>query len=474
MKKQQPNILLIVADQHRWDCLGVAGRYPVITPHLDQLADDGAWFTQAYTPIPVCGPARQAMLSGLAPDSYGNLWNLDFLDCPALQPSDNFHLAALARAGYDTTLIGGWNVSRQHTPRDFGYTRHIDLQAEMQEVASRYSEPAWQNGWFGEPSPIALADSRTHLAASAVCERMRQAAEQDQPWLIRVDFKDPHLPCRPSEPFSSLYRPEDMIPWDSYPDQLKDKPYIQRQQLINWQLLDRTWQEWRQTVALYFGMISQIDDAVGQMLRQLEDLGMQDDTLVIYTSDHGDLCGGHGMIDKHYVLYDDVIRIPLIVRDPLHNRALGRINAFVSHLDLGATIADRCALPGVADGHGRSWLPLLDGATQPDRQEAVCSANGQQFGFYAQRCIRTKDWLYVWNLTDIDELYEVATDPGQLVNRIADPTVREPLKALRQRLYTVLRTRQDPFVRTDWVRDQLLCGRKLDGSSGFERLVGSV
>lgn len=460
MAGAHPNILMIVADQQRWDCLGAAGRTAVSTPHLDRLAADGTFFEHAFTPIPVCGPARQAMLSGLAPDSYGGLWNLDFLNCPALQPSDHFFMAGLRRAGYRSTLIGKWNVSQQHTPQDFGFDRQISLKEEMAAAARRYPDPAWPHGWLGDPSPVALADSRTHLAARAACKQMEQDAQSGQPWLIRVDFQDPHLPCRPSEPFASMYRPEELAPWDSFPDTLANKPYIQHQQRVNWKLQDKTWQDWSRTVALYLAMISQIDAAVGLMLDKLAGLGLAEKTIVIYTSDHGDLCGGHGMIDKHYVLYDDVTRIPLIVRDP----RLGggkRVKSFVSHLDLGATIADLCGLSGVDAGHGRSLQPLLEGLEELDRDAAVCSANGQQFGLFTQRSIRTADWLYVWNLTDTDELYAVQSDPGQLVNRIGDPQLEPVLTTLRQRLYETLKARQDPFVRTDWVRDQLMSNQKL-------------
>jgi arylsulfatase A-like enzyme len=367
MPEKPPNILMIVADQHRWDCLGAAGRYPIRTPNLDRLAAGGACFSRAFTPIPVCGPARQALLSGLAPDSYGGLWNLDFLDCPALLPADHFYMSALRRAGWHSTLIGKWNVSRRHAPLDFGFDRHMDLKEIFAKAAEAYPEPAWPNGWFGDPSPVRLSDSKTHLAARAACEQMMAAEKTGRPWLIRVDFQDPHLPCRPSEPFASLYRPQDMVPWDSFADRLDSKPYIQHQQRVNWQLQDKTWQDWSRTVALYFGMISQIDDAVGLLLDQLAALGREQDTLVLYTSDHGDLCGGHGLIDKHYVLYDDVTRVPLLLRWPCRIPGGLRLDAFVSHLDLGATLADLA-----------SWRASIQDMANP--WSRCCAAGSSQSG----------------------------------------------------------------------------------------------
>ncbi len=461
MTKKKPNLLLIVADQQRWDCVGAAGAYPVQTPNLDRLAAEGTFFEKAFTTIPVCGPARQAMLSGLAPDSYGGLWNQNFLACADLLPQDDFWLAGLARAGYKSSLIGKWNVAQNYRPVDFGYHNYIDLAQATAKAQAAYAQPAWPGGWFGDPSPFALADSATHVAAGLALEQIEQDYKSDQPWLIRLDLPDPHLPCRPCQPFASMYQPQDLPAWPGFGDDLADKPYIQRQQLVNWQLQGKTWQEWSRTVALYLGMISQIDAAVGLLLERLDLLGLAQDTIVIYTSDHGDMCGSHGMIDKHYVLYDDVTRVPFLLRYPAQVKAGQRASQYVSHLDLGATIADLCQLDGVNPGHGQSLLPLLKGKTMPGKDHAVCSSNGQQFGLYSQRSIRTDDWLYVWNLTDTDELYSVQADPGQKNNLIKAASLELELAALRRQLYETLLSRNDPFARTDWLHVQLLQGKKL-------------
>ena len=459
----QPNILLLIADQHRLDCVGAFGRFAGIrTPNLDRLAAEGAFFEHAFTSNPVCAPARQALLSGLFPDSYGGLWNPDFLPTPTLQPSPGFYTAALARSGYSCSLIGKWNTSLTHAPTDFGFTRHIDYKEHDRLIAAGYPDLSWQRGWFGEPSPIALADSKTHWAARQACELIRQDTEQNKPWLVRLDFTDPHLPCRPSEPFASRFDPKQIEPWDSFGDPLAGKPYIQRQQLVNWGLEGMTWEDWQQTVACYYGMIAQIDDGVGIILNQLRELGIDRQTLVIYTSDHGDLCGGHGMIDKHYTLYDDVTRVPLIFRYP--DRITGglRVREFVSScLDMGATLADLCSLSDVDPGKGYSLAPLLSGQSQPERDFAVSAGNGQQFGLFTQRCIRTADWLYVWNPTDTDEIYSVSEDPGQKNNRIRDPSLSGIVTGLRRRLHDELVRRDDPFAGTSWLEGQLLRDEKL-------------
>jgi len=456
----KPNILLIVADQHRHDALGCAGRFPILTPQIDRLAREGVFFENAFTPCPVCAPARQALLGGRAPESFGALWNPDFIPMPTLSPDPGFHTAALARSGYSCALVGKWNSSISFSPYDFGFSTHIGYEVYNAGIAVKYPTLSYRNGWFGEPTPIALEDSKTHWAASQACSLMVEYAKQETPWYIRVDFTDPHLPCRPSEPFASLYDPDTVEPWDSMGDPLEGKPYIQRQQIRSWGLEGRTWGEWKHTLAMYQGMVSQIDDAVGVLLAQLDSLNLTEDTIVVYTADHGDLCGGHGMLDKHYVLYDDVTRVPLLIRYPRLAHAGHRAKEFASNcLDLGATLGELCGVK-VSAGHGIPLTPMLTGESKPGRDFAVSAASGQQFGLYSQRSIRTKDWLYVWNMTDMDELYDSAADPGQIRNLIHQPDLMEVVEELRKKLHAELRRREDPFVCSGWLDGQLLEGKK--------------
>jgi arylsulfatase A-like enzyme len=456
----QPNILLIIADQHRWDAMGTSRRFCINTPNIDGLARDGAFFEHAFTPCPVCAPARQSLLSGLAPDSFGALWNNDFIPTPTVRPDDGYFTAALGRSGYRCGLIGKWNSSTEFPPSAFGFSDHIGFEEYNKLLSTHYPALTYRNQWFGEPSPVALEDSKTHWMARQACGLMDQYTTQGKPWMVRVDFTDPHLPCRPSQPFASMYDPDALEPWDSFGDTLEGKPYIQRQQLVNWGLEGLKWEDWKTSVAQYYGMVSQIDDAVGIMLGKLASLGQADDTIVIYTSDHGDLGGGHGMLDKHYVLYDDVTRVPFIIRHPPSAKAGVRVGEYVSNcLDLGATIGDLCAVE-VNPGHGRSLAPLLRGELQPERDFSVSSSNGQQFGLYTQRCIRTADWLYVWNLTDVDELYSVPADPGQKHNLISDAALADTVADLRRHLHGELIRRNDPFAQTGWLDCQLLEGKK--------------
>lgn len=465
-----PNVLLLVADQLRYDCLGSSERFPVKTPHLDRLAREGARFTNAFTPSPVCAPARQALLTGRCADSFGALWNYDFIPTKTPSPCERYWTSQLQVQGYRTAFVGKWHSSLEAGALAFGFDEYIGFDTYQKErIAGRYENISYTGGWFGEANPIPLQDAKDSWAADTVSRLIQTYSRENRPWHIRMDITDPHLPCRPSEPFASMYSPEEIAPWDSFGDRFEDKPYIQRQQIVNWGLEGLDWKDWQPCVARYYGMVSQVDYNIGRILDALDRSGGRDNTLVIFTSDHGDLCGGHGMLDKHYVLYDDVTHVPLIVRYPGRISAGTVVDDFVSNcLDIPPTVEAYCQLDTSRLGvrHGRSLLPLLedmpDGSSAfADRNFSVSAGNGQQFGLYTQRSIRTHQSKYIWNATDIDEFYDLICDPGEKHNLIRSPQRQEEIAALRRTLYQELKRRDDPFAKTGWLDKTFLEGKKL-------------
>lgn len=465
-RQGRPNVLIIMADQLRYDCLGYAGLVPVVTPHIDRLASEGMWFEAAFCHFPVCGPSRQSFVCGRRPDAFGALWNASMgLKVSSLEPTAYSWTRTLREGGYLCGYVGKWDVHPDYDPLAYGYDEYIDTRAlHGAMVRERYLKLAYANGYFGETDPLLLELSSTHWTAARAGELLGRLASSEGPWHLRVNFEEPHPPCRPAEPFAGMYGPEAAVPWGSFGETFEGKPYIQRQQLRSWGIESFGWEDWAPIVARYYAVISQLDDAVGRLLKQLDDLGLRDSTWVVFTTDHGDMCGGHRMMDKHYVMYEDVVRVPLAMRWPGVIPAGRRTSEMIYHLlDLPPTILDICQFSAPQDHHfhGRSFKNLLV-EEKPDesRQEIVASYNGQQFGLYTQRMIRTKEWKYVWNLTDVDELYDLRRDPHELRNRIADPDAVPILRELRTRLYEVLRRDGDPMVRNDWLKRQLLEGEK--------------
>lgn len=291
------------------------------------------------------------------------------------------------------------------------------------------------------------------------------------PWHMALHFAEPHLPCRPSGRFATMYDPAAVPEWDGFRETFAGKPYIQRQQLYSWGIERFGWDDWAPIVARYYGVISQLDEAIGRVLAALETCGAAEDTVVIFTADHGDMCGSHRMMDKHYILYDDVVRVPLVIRLPdwRQGSETGRVcDRFVyNFLDLAPTLLELLNLPDADPGNlqGRSLVPLLkggDGSAGGDWRDAVVSTyNGQQFGLYNQRMIRTERWKYIWNPTDIDEMYDLHADPAELDNRIGRWAHDAVVTELRRRLYEQLTADGDPLVGNEWMRRQLLEGAKL-------------
>lgn len=453
--KKKPNILFVLMDQYRFDCLGGSGLTPVKTPNIDEFRKSALSFENAYTPLPVCSPARQSLLTGRWPDSFGALWNYGTASVHGLEKGTRTWVQSLAEEGYETVHIGQWHVSDRGGPTDFGYTKFVSPKIYSDYIAKKYPPYEYKNGWFGEPSPYPVEDAQSHFMTRLAIEEMRSA--KGKPWHIFLDLPFPHLPCRPSSPFAEMYRSEDTIPWQSYGDTLENKPFCQRQQIRNWGLEGRTWEDWAPTVAYYYGMCSQLDDAFGLLIKELEEEGILEDTIVVLTSDHGDTSGGHGMMDKHYILYDDVTHIPFIIRYPKCFTP-GKETRFVCNcLDFAPTLEEILELPSLPDEHGTSLLATIQGKNP--EEFSVSSSNGQQFGAFTQRCIRTEDYKYIWNLTDTDELYDLKNDPGEKINRIDDPKMGTIMTELREKLYYALVRRKDPYA-VEWVKGQLLGNTK--------------
>ncbi len=450
------NFLLINADQLRYDCLSFMGLRGVRTPNLDRLAARSVRYTRAFTPLPVCAPARQALLCGRHPDRFGAQWNYDFMPTPTVQPQWCWS-TVLPEAGYQTAYLGRFHLSPDKKPQDFGYGKWISWADHKSLIAGKYPDLSWSGGWLGCPSPIDVEDSGTHWMARQACGVLEEFCASGKPWHLWVDYEEPHLPCRPSEPYATMYDPAAIPPWPGFGDSFRNKPYCHRQQTFSWDTDRLGWDDFAPMVARYYGVVSQLDEAIGRILDKLDKLGQTEQTVIVFTSDHGDMCGSHQMLDKHYVLYDDILRVPLLVSHPYF--APRTSSAMVMNcLDIPASI------PGWFGIQPRE--PLTDGTAlelseeKHPRSEVVCTSNGQQFGLYTTRCLRTDRWKYVWNLTDVDELYDLDEDPGEKHNLIGLPEQSTRIADMRHRLYTNLTGHGDPFAGNEWMKRQLLEGKK--------------
>ncbi len=462
------NILLIQADQHRADCIGVNGGGPLgarlQTPHLDQLARDGINFTHAFCPIPLCTPSRTSLLTGTWPQQHGNIINPGTEVSCSLQAGLPTFSETLRDAGYTLGYVGKWGVAAKRDPTAFGFTDYVPERAYSAWRSAQNLPPKPKsNRWFGEVDPHIRPDqSALAWGANEAIRLLHKAAASEQPFFIRWDPSEPHLPNVVPEPYASLYPPRTIPPWPNFADPLTDKPYIQAQQRRTWAIDDWVWENWAPIVGRYLGEITLLDQQIGRVLAALDGLGLAENTVVIYTADHGDMCGGHGMIDKHYVMYDELVRVPLLVRWPGVVAAGRSCNHFVAHgLDLAATFCELAGVDQPKSFGGESLLPVLREQEPPGQQRADIFASyyGNQFGLYSQRMVRDQRWKYVWNATAEDELYDLTGDPGEITNLAAQSAYASELARLRLRLVYWMEQTQDPIL-NPWIRQQLIEGNK--------------
>jgi arylsulfatase A-like enzyme len=365
-------------------------------------------------------------------------------------------LAASLRRGY---FAGKWDIAKGTKPRDFGFNTYCGKSEYASYFKERYPALNFEGDWFGCESPVKLEDADTHFFARKAADFIREDSKNSNTdkdgFFLWVDFGVPHLPCRPSAPFSNLYNAKDFFPWPGFDDPKENKPYTHKQQTLNWNLDKTSWEEMSGQVARYCGVVSQLDDAIGLIVKALEESGHLDDTLIVLTSDHGDMCGNHRMFDKHNSMYDDIVRVPLVLSGSSFKPHTS--SALVSNcLDLPMTISALMGLPALNDTHGLC-LPLTG---ETPRNYVTSSSNGQQFGFFNTRMITDGRYKYVWNLTDVDEFYDAQTDPGECHNLIYEISMAKKVKEFRRELFNDLKTHGDPFA-SEWLAPQLLEGRKL-------------
>lgn len=487
MSASKPNVLIITADQHRGDALGVEGR-PVKTPHLDRIAQRGTRFSTCITPNPVCQPARASILTGLLPRSHGVPDNGIDLDP---KTGEAGFARQFANAGYKTGLIGKAHFSTYNTfsptgnpecnessanypddwygpymgfdhvelavephntspparpPHGQHYERWLYSQADPDEIESLTAFPPELDAaqtWHAQLPP---AWHNSSWCGDRTVEFLRQNG--DEPFCLWTSFPDPHHPFDCPEPWSRLHSPDEVDLPEYRKRDLDRRPWWHRAALENTpQLADRRLLEYRSAfsrvpdqsdeqmvklLANYYGMVSLIDHNVGRIMATLRELGLEDDTIVIYTSDHGDWMGDHGLILKGPMPYDGLLRVPFLMQGP--GVEAGRVvNAPISTMDIAATVHDYCAVPAAVEMHSRSLRGLLDGSeTTRDYAYNEWDLHPSRCGVALQlRTIRTEAHrLTVDAISGAGELYDLDRDRHELQNVYDDPDYAEVRAAM--------------------------------------------
>ncbi len=446
---QPPNLLYIHSDQHNPFVTGCYGDPLVATPHLDRLAASGATFDAAYCTSPICVPSRMSMLTGLHPYQHQTWTNRH-----VLHSGIPTFAHALGAAGYRSVLAGRMHVRgpdqlHGYSDRLVGDHMPNHLGGPMPEMGIlRGTEtPVRKTLTTSGPGQVAYQLHDEEVTAASVnfldgIGREQRAGLSPEPFSLTVGFMLPHPPYVPRQAAYERYRSRITLPRKPRPFDDERHPYLRR-----WRAHTGseavTEEEARNTRAAYWALVSEVDTMVGQILAALHANDLAQNTLVIYTSDHGDMLGEHGLWWKH-VFYEESVRIPLIMAWPGVIAPGVRSDRVVSALDVNATMLDALNAPALPHSPGRSLLGLvaeeLVGAgrgttTWEDLAFAeYCEDQYSPPGGAYQRMMRSGRWKLIDYDDDPPQLFNLAEDPDELVDRAADPACGPVVAELRARV----------------------------------------
>jgi arylsulfatase A-like enzyme len=433
------NILLIHSDQHRHDCIQAHGLRGLHTPHLDRLVREGTTFSRAYSTIPICTPARASLLTGAWPTTHGSFCIPTSEINRAARPDLPTLFPLLKQRGYRTGWVGKYHgelETRHPGPADGVDVFHSAWEYRDHRATHGIPEAPKAHGLFGDENTT-QAPGQTALAWQAdQIIRLLGDGSSSQPQFIRWDPPEPHLPCNPHSDFARLYEAASIAPWPSFPDSLEGKPPILRRQRRIWGIEDWTWEDWAPVVRLYLGIISEMDHHIGRILAHLDATGQAGSTLVIYSTDHGDFCGGHGLMDKHFCFYEDIARIPLILRAPGRIPAGATCDAFASgSIDIARTILAAAGVDAPASFVGHDLTAMAAAGARP-RSFAYAQYFGTESGAYSCRMIRDDRYKFVYHpVGTTHEFYDLEADPGELENLVDSPALASHVRRLQTQLW---------------------------------------
>ncbi len=455
---KQPNILFLMTDQ-------MQGRvfdpdHPCLTPNFDRLASGGVKIQRAYTPNAVCSPARASLMTGLLPHNHGVLEVTHCVDKDQCNLRlDKPHWAQkLTKAGYRTGYFGKWHVEHSDDPTSFGWQestssdRMKQLDADLTKAApedkpyllSHHLEQpeGYRSDLFYAVTPRPPAFRGMGKFTAMGSKFLEDALDGSQPWCCFVSVTEPHDPFVCGEEAFAKYDPEalPLPPNVIAQEELRNQPGLYQKAGRVWShLSDRQRREAR---ACYYASITEIDAQFGKLIDQVEAAGELENTLIVLTSDHGELLGAHGLYCKNVSGYEEVYNIPMILRGP-GVAANAVADARVGLHDLGPTLLDLTGAGPMDAPDSSSFAALLK---EPQNTEEF------QFGFaeyhgtrirLTQRVAWDGDWKFVFNGFDEDELYDLKNDPGELMNLALDPDQNDRVRIMMKKMWAVIRDTGD-------------------------------
>jgi arylsulfatase A-like enzyme len=469
-RPQRPNLLFIFTDEQRWDTLPCYGNDAVQAPNLERLAAQGAVFEHAYVTQSVCTPSRSSLMTGYYPHTTGCIGNNVAL------PADMPTIAELVPDDYARGYVGKWHlgdeVIAQHgfeewVSLDDEYRAHYS-RPEYAETLSDYHHFLVDNGFepdteehgarvFSRPFAAQRDEpyTKARFVGARTADMVRRFGAGERPFMIYANLLEPHMPF--TGPLNDLYDPGDVPTGPAFLQPPADDAALVNRMLSEyfmnseWEGHDlRTEAGWRRIRANYLGLVTLVDNAVGEVLQALDDSGAADNTVVVFTSDHGDMMGDHGILAK-MTQYEEAVRVPLMVRAPWLAGQGRRVHGRFSQIDLVPTLLDLLGQPAPEDLHGCSRVGALQGDGSLGQEDVFIEWNGRHgrngppfttadddtrriLALPWRTVICPDGWKLNLNPEDQCELYDLESDPYEQHNRFDDADQQERIADLRARI----------------------------------------
>lgn len=485
---KRPNILFILTDQQRKDTLSTYGDLLSRTPSLDQLASVSTVFDNAYCTCPICTPARGSIQTGLYPMHHGMLTNSYNYGTMVQELPDTPELLSyrLAEAGYQSAYTGKWHIgsgaenvkndayiqkymgdvefaelklnddalptTRGYIGDDFpghGFGGHIypAFKAHLKEQGLSYDVENIIEGFYGGHRGGEITSGLASTVEHFLIERSKalidELEQKEDPWYLQLNFWGPHEPYFAPTEFLDHYRDLEIPEWHNLHGDSPNKPKIHE---LKRGRTDK-WEDVLPYVRHYFACVEHTDYQIGQLLDYLKERGLYDDTIIFFSADHGESLGIHeGLCDKAIFMYEETCSIPLFVKMPKQKEAQ-RIGKFATSCDIYSTILDYA---GAAEDKlardGKSFKPLIEGEDVPWPDTAVTECSGIGAVLFSQRMLRKGQMKYIFNSGDVDELYDLSSDPYEQINQIDNPAYGSELQMMRESLLSWMEAHNDNLI----------------------------
>ena len=452
----KPNIILITTDQHRGDCLGIDGHPDVQTPNLDALAASGIRFRRGMTESPSCIPARRCLMTGMAPAAQGMVGMTS-------APWDPPHTLAgsLRDAGYQTALIGklhlapkgkrfGFEVQElADGPYEYegnAYTRWLRDEHGIKDVDGGIAHGVDVNGWVGRPGHLTEQQGMTWWCASRAIDFLHYQRDPTAPFFLNVSIFDPHPPLVPPEWYYDRYIQMD-LPEPAIGDWAQDPGGPQRgYPTAAWRVnLDP--ELMRCCRAAYYATVNYIDDQIGRLVQYLKRENLYNDTLILFTSDHGEMLGDHHLFRKCWP-YEASARVPYLLKPPAGWRVpsavsdcpVGLQDVMPTFLDAAdAAIPDACT--------GKSLLPIVKGESAAVRETLHIEDSGTYEAIDGYHALIDHSHKYIWySQRGTEHLFDLAADPDERTDLALGEKSDHLLAPWREKMAGVLANRPEGFV----------------------------